>query len=231
MPIKYALYPNNLTGRPNDYRAIVQNQNSCSREDLINDMINNGSTVTKADALSVLEDYQATIRRRLEDGDSINDPLFQIRAYFSGVFKGLRDEYDHPRHSLDLKAFPGAYLKEIAENLTVEKVRGSTPRPEPQVLKDLGSDTTNKIITPGGAADLKGRQLKIDIEDPEQGLFLISEGTETRIETLVRNKPSNLIFMIPDTLQSGEYELEVRSLIRNSNDPRTGYLHSILTVQ
>lgn len=34
MPVKYALYPNHLTDKPNDHRAIVRHGKSLSKEDI-----------------------------------------------------------------------------------------------------------------------------------------------------------------------------------------------------
>ncbi|WP_436517975.1 DNA-binding domain-containing protein [Ekhidna sp. To15] len=46
MSIKYALFPNNLTNDLDDYMAVVQDQTSKTKEDLIDTMIGQGSTVT-----------------------------------------------------------------------------------------------------------------------------------------------------------------------------------------
>ena len=93
MAIKYALFPNHLTSDPDDYMAVVQDQTSKTKEDLIDEMIGRGSTVTKAEALSVLEEFEAAVEEALSEGHSINTPLFRIGASIQGVFEGESDGF------------------------------------------------------------------------------------------------------------------------------------------
>lgn len=230
MAIKYALYPNHLTDNPDDHMAIVVDQTSRSMEYLIDIMIGRGSTVTKADALSVIEEYEAAIVQALKNGDSINTPLFRINASIPGVFFDRDDRYDPSRHEIRLNLNPGSRLREAIELLSVEKVEPTPPRPVLQVFRDIGSDTINELITPGSVGEISGRRLKMEPEDSDQGVFLIAaDGTETRVETVIRNKLSNVIFTIPDRLTGDEYEVELRTkMVNNSNGLRTGRLDTVL---
>ncbi|MCK4341027.1 MAG: hypothetical protein KAY37_04810 [Phycisphaerae bacterium] len=53
MSIKYALFENNITTDPDDYAAMVQISGSADGDDLVQDIIDQGSTVTKPDILAV----------------------------------------------------------------------------------------------------------------------------------------------------------------------------------
>jgi hypothetical protein len=55
MPIYFALYPNALTEDPDDYYAVVQPAQVRDKEDIADRIIEMGSTVTRADVLSVLQ--------------------------------------------------------------------------------------------------------------------------------------------------------------------------------
>jgi len=46
VPIEYALFENNITADPDDYAAIVQISGSADGDDLVQDMVDQGSTVT-----------------------------------------------------------------------------------------------------------------------------------------------------------------------------------------
>ncbi len=85
MALKYALFENHLTDDPSDYMAVVQLQASKSQEDVIDLMIGRGSTVTKAEALSVLEEYAAAIEQLLREGQALNTPLFNLSPTIKGV--------------------------------------------------------------------------------------------------------------------------------------------------
>ena len=231
MSIKYSLIPNHLTADPEDHMAIVQDQATRTIDDIIEEMADRGSTVTKADILSVVEEYQAVIAKFLANGDSINTPLFRTTASISGVFANQADNFDRSRHYVRLNVNPGSRLGEIAEDLPVEKVQAIKVRPVLDLFKDFNSGTQDETLTPGGAAEIRGSHLKVDTAEADQGVFFIAaDGTETKAQTIMRNMPANLIFMVPDSLVSGEYDVEVRSILRGHNDMRTGRLDSALVV-
>ena len=229
MAIKYALYPNHLTEDPHDHMALVQDQRTRTLDDIVERMVKRGSTVTKADILSVLEDFQQTIVELVVDGDSINTDLFRITASISGVFANAKDSFDSSRHQINLNVYAGWLIQQIISRLTVEQVEAVTPRPSLKILRDITTGSINESLTPGGPAELDGDRLKFDPEDPGQGIFLISNGTETRAETIIRNMPGNLIFMVPDDIVAGEYQIEVRAAARDSDNIRKGSLDATLT--
>jgi hypothetical protein len=76
---------------------------------------------------------------------------------------------------------------------------------------DYATQEESGTITPGGAAEISGELLKIDTDDPEQGLFLHNNGTTVKIEVIIRNLPSDLIFNFPASLEAGNYQLEIRN--------------------
>ena len=53
MPIKYALFENNITSDPDDYSAMVQISGSADGDDLVQNIVDQGSTVNKPDILAV----------------------------------------------------------------------------------------------------------------------------------------------------------------------------------
>ncbi|MEP1095336.1 MAG: DNA-binding domain-containing protein [Cyclobacteriaceae bacterium] len=231
MAIKYALYPNHLTSDPDDFMAVVQDQESRTKEDLIDVMIGRGSTVTKAEALSVLEEFEAAVQQALEEGNSINTPLFRISASIQGVFLGESESFKDNQHYVRLNVKPGSRIGEIAGNIDVQKVEASAPQPNLVSFRDVVSDTTNETLTPGGVGELTGSRLKIGADDPTQGIFLVAaDGTSTQVATIIRNKPSNLIFMIPVGLPSGEYRMEVRVVFRGTTSLRVGQLNHTIQV-
>lgn len=229
--IRYSLFPNRLTADPNVHMAIVQDQKMRTMSDIIDIMIGRGSTVTKAEAFSVIEEYEAAITQLLASGDSINTPLFRITASVSGVFNDQNDVFDRSRHYVRLNVIPGGRIGEIADRISTEKMLTVIPKPVLVQFKDVNTNTLNESITPGGMGELFGAELKVDMEDPSQGIFLIAaDNTTTRVETVGRNKPANLLFMIPSGLPSGQYEIEVRAKVRKGAELRTGRLSSILTM-
>jgi hypothetical protein len=113
----------------------------------------------------------------------------------------------------------------------IEKVISAAPKPVLLSFKDIASGTINETITSGGVGEIHGSMLKLGENDPAQGIFFIAQdGTETKAPTLVRNKPANLIFMIPNGLAAGNYGVEVRALLHGTTEIRKGRLENNLTV-
>ena len=230
--IKYTLVINKLTEDPDDYRAVVQDQVTRTEEDIINEMLDRGSTVTKADILSVLEDYRATYVKFLRNGDNVKTPLAEIRTSILGTFVDKYDRFDRSRHEIKHRTTSGEALEGLADELTVEKVSAIPLEPRLEQLIDFRSGAESGTLTPGGSARLRGEHLKIDTEDAEQGIWLLGpdNGAETKVELIMNNLPSELMFEIPEGLASGEYSLEVRARPRSSPDLRINRLSETLVV-
>ena len=81
MSISYYLRKNHLTEEPNDYRAYVSASNTVDLENLINWMLERGSTVTKADILSVLEDFGSALEFMLNEGYNVNTPFANFSCF------------------------------------------------------------------------------------------------------------------------------------------------------
>ena len=95
----------------------------------------------------------------------------------------------------------------------------------------FNSEARNSVLTPGGMGELVGHRLKVDPADDAQGVFFVTEdGAETKVAVLGRNKPANLMFLVPDSLTAGNYTLEVRAKIYSGEDLRVGALEVPLVV-
>lgn len=231
MPIEYALYPNHLTNNPNDHRGMVKHSRSLSQADLIDDMIRRGSTVTRADALATLENYEAAVARALSRGYRINTPLINYSLSISGTFTSHEDYFDPTRHKLHINCNRGLRLKKLTEELSLQKVDGRILRPTISWFRDIETDTRNKKLTPGGMAIVSGRHLKIEPDDSQQGVFFISpDGTKTPVDRYIRNKPSELIFSIPDHLSAERYTLRIAAKPKNTAELRTSQLEEDLFI-
>jgi hypothetical protein len=69
----------------------------------------------------------------------------------------------------------------------------------------------NDRFTPGGVIEVRGYNLRIEGDNPSCGLWFVDEnGNETRAETIIENKPSRLLAMIPN-LTTAAYQIKVVS--------------------
>lgn len=232
MSLEYYLIPNHMTSDPDDYMAVSSNSNTYTIEDIYDQMTREGSTITKAEALAVFEEITQAIAGILEEGHSVVTPLVNITSSVSGVFESEDDRFDPSRHQVRLNIGTGKRLREL--NGSISPVVGTAGLRQPSLARfyDNSSETQNELITPNGGGRIKGSLLKFDEEDADQGIFFIdqSDNTEHRVDQpLLRNKPGELIFILPD-LPAGTYRLEVRSMLTNTTTLRKGALSQELTV-
>ena len=230
MPARYVLHENHLFKDKNAYRAQIRPADSLNLNDVINRMLQRGSTVSKPDILGVLEDYHETIEALLREGNNIKTPLCNFSISIKGIFNGPDDTFDPVRHKLIASTTPGARLKKwIQTKIKLEKLKADTPQPLLQQFKDINSDLRNQQLTPGGMGELVGFRLKFDETDPKQGIFFLSEnGAPVRAEVIGANQPKKLLFMVPD-LDEGPYQIEVRAKF-GDNMIRGGRLLTKLSV-
>ena len=232
MPINYGLFVNNLTSDPSDYMAMVQPTGTAEMEAIIERMIQQGSTVVKADILSVLEDYHSAIENMVLEGMNVNTPSANFGASVKGVFDGQADSFDPSRHQLKGIVSPGKrFRKAIKERGQATKQEAVKPMPNLLEYTDLNSGERNSVLTPGGMGQVVGHRLKFDGSDADQGIYFVAEGGgATKVDVVGRNKPGEVMFIVPAGLASGDYTLEVRATIHGGEDVRTGALGATLTV-
>jgi hypothetical protein len=230
MPIVYNLRENKLTPEEGDYMAHVLSTRQVDLEEVISRMIERGSTVTKADILSVMEDFQGALESMLSEGVNVNTPFANFSSSIRGVFDGATDSYDQTRHQIMSILQPGKRIRAFYRSgISTQKEEAQTKEPNPVDYIDNNSGERNSVITPGGMATLIGNRLSYDPEDAQQGVFYVNgDGSEIRVEIIGQNKPSQLMFVTPASLASGDYELEIRN--KPGNSIRVGRLIHELSV-
>lgn len=98
MPIKYALFENNVTADPKDFAATVQISGSADGDDLVQDIVDQGTTVNKPDILPVTAALKLACQRRVEQASL--DKLCGIMSPGKTVSK--------------LESAPAPYLEQVS---------------------------------------------------------------------------------------------------------------------
>ncbi|MBL0743487.1 DNA-binding domain-containing protein [Chryseolinea lacunae] len=229
--VKYMLFENPLTPDPDDQKAVVVPISTKSMEEVVDMMISRGSTVTKAEALSVLEELSLAVAQLVKDGHNVVSPLFNVSLSIRGTFADANDSFDAARHTISVRVQPGLRLKEMVSQIRVEKIMSFKPLPILQSFKDLTSKA-DSTATPGGVAHIAGSALKFDAANAAQGVFFTAlNGTLTKVDVIADAKPSKIIFIIPATLAAGEYSISVRTLMAGTKEMREGFLIKNVTVK
>jgi hypothetical protein len=207
--LEYFLVENLLTDRPDDFSAQTRSIATLDKEGLIVRILNKGTLLTRTDIVAVLNGLEESVVEALLEGYSLTLPLFNTAFSISGVFEGPLDMFDANRHKLNINLTKGTLLRKAEREVKFGKTQSGASLPNIQEVKDSVSGAVNEKLTRQGVAEVRGYNLKIEGDNPACGFWFVNEsGTETKAATLVENKPSRLIVLIPD-LADGFYQVKV----------------------
>ena len=228
MAITYALYPNPVITGKETFRALIKNRRKYKLEDIERNMIQRHPGISPGAIQAVLALFMEEVENVLAEGGVVSTPLFHAQCSIKGNFDGPADIFSNQRHTINVKIRPGSQLKEVPKKVHTHKVSPGHPSPEPDQFTDASSGIVNGKATTGGPAIIGGRYLQFDADSPDEGIFFKGEGNHSyQVETVYRNSFSQLLFLIPQGLATGEYSIEVRSRMK-TRSLRTGVLGSVI---
>ncbi|MDD4489517.1 MAG: DNA-binding domain-containing protein [Paludibacter sp.] len=92
--IKYALAKNQMASDKPNFVANVSCMDNISFDDLLNKMVEEGTGLTRPQAMAYFERLTQTVISLLENGCTVNTPLFKVRLTIKGVFETADDYFD-----------------------------------------------------------------------------------------------------------------------------------------
>lgn len=233
--LKYCLRENLLTPAPDDYMAQAADVRSYTLDEIIDLMMDKGTTLTRADVAATLQVYGEVVSAIIKDGSAVNTPLMNTSMSISGVFDGANDSFDKKRHTVNLNITAGTLLRDAVTKVKCEKTEGASTDPYITEVTDIVSGKVNEVLTKGGVVQLVGSRLKFDAKDAAQGIFFVPEtGNPVRASVIAENKPARVMAIIPADLAAGMYYIEVRTKIAEGGKAlknlKTGRFAKALTV-
>ena len=190
---------------------------SLNIDELINRILDRGTTLTKTDLLAVFHIANEEVAKASAKGETINLPLFNTSFSISGVYDSALDTFDGNRHKLNLNLTKGVLLREAEKQVKLVKTTTVAPLPNIMEVMDFKSGTVNDRLTPDGVVEARGFNLKIDGDDPACGLWFVSEDGQQQLksEIFIDNKPAKVTAFIP-ILSTGNWQLKVVTQFSNS---------------
>lgn len=232
MSLSYAIYPNKVLKKNSKiFRALIKNRDTYDLDRIIDQMVERRAGITRGEALAMLELFMSEIEYILKNGGVVNTPLFYAQCSISGDFKNQEDRFYPSRHKVKINLRPGKRLKALPDNIKTNKVKSNVPAPLLTGYISMGNGSENSLLTPGVMGIIRGKRLQFDESDPEQGVFLLMEGSNHRfkVEEIFKNSFSQLYIKVPGDLKPGSYQLQVRSNLKTKT-LRSGTLDAILKV-
>jgi len=220
MGIKYYLIENKLTATPDDCAARTQSVATISFEEILKRMTGRGMTLTDTEVTSVINELTHVLNDALQEGHAVSTPFMRISPSIMGVFNSKDDLFDHTRHSIKLNASIGPGISVDHKKIKTQKIPAPSKSPVIMQVKDYLSQEVDTILSRNGTAEIIGENLKIAEEDPEQGIFISNGNHEVRVSTYMHNKPSHIIFMVPNDAPGGQVQIIIRNMSFNSKQLR-----------
>lgn len=230
--LKYSLSENLLTPDQDDHMAQVVDLQITGRDEVIEQITSEGSILKKTECNAVITAYFQQVRKNLANGMGYHDDFISISPSIQGVFNNDEDRFDPERHTIYPSVSPSAKLREVVNDIKVVKVKANERKPEIKKVYDYVSDSYNSIITPGTTLEITGDMLKVNTEDENQGVFFINlnDNSEVKVERIIQNHPKKLVVIIPASLYSGKFNIEVRAAPKNNRTFKSGRLTSELNL-
>ena len=221
-----ALYPNTLTGgetgKRTTYYARVINRSRLCQEDIVDDIVSNGSTMSKEEIALVWKQLNSAITCRLAEGISVDTGLGTLRPAVSGSFESVSSGFEKGRHHITVQYCPGRDLRQLMSSLTPVIAQGNKTLPEitSVVDKSLGSGAGD-MLRAGGFFSIRGKNILVresEVEnsyDTRADLYFdnlddASKSVHLAPSQIFHNTQSLLEGIIP-TLESGRYRVRVSS--------------------
>jgi hypothetical protein len=215
----YFLTDNYLTPDPDDQIAIPTNIRSYSDDQIIDRIMTRGTTLTRPDLLAAIRAYQEEYGYIVEEGNGFNTGLLNANPNILGKFNSVTDSFDHSRHKTRYSVNFSRTIQEKVAKIRMNKVQAPDTGPIISAIRDSVSGSGDGMLTPGGVLDIYGSRLKLFPDLPDNGVYFVApDGGEYKAITLVENKPSRLIVILPP-LPSGVYALEVRTCFIGNSTP------------
>lgn len=231
--INYSLIENTMNPGSREHIAKVTETTKLTLDDILDSMVEEGTGLTRPQALAYFEKLAQIIENFIQNrGSTINTPLFRLQVTISGVFRDEDDKFDPARHQINIRMTPGKRLQKLESKIKVKKTERTKIYPVPEMFFNAVDSSGNKNATPGNIASISGLRLKFDPNDPEQGVFFISQDNPKnviRVTSYGSIKPSIIHFLIP-SLQTGIYTISVKTILKNHKSIREGKLPDSITV-
>lgn len=210
--LQYGLLENLLTPAPDDCTGVPQNVRSYTMDEILDMMMERGTTITRTDVKAVIQLYKEVIVSLVADGAAVNTELMNVSPSISGVFNNADDMFDASRHRVNVNLSPGKALLEARARIAVQKVQMVGSAPYLSGVYDAVTGEANSTLVAGNVLRISGARLRFLADVETNGVFLVTpEGVAKRCPTVIENKPGRLMVLVPADTTPGDYYVEVRT--------------------
>ena len=220
-PLRAWLKANKLTADPSDYTAVPDLNDTYNVRSLVEALQAEGMEIQAETAVDIITRFNRKAAEMTTSGYSVNTGLVVMQPRIRGKFTS--QTFDPQKHKVYISVRQGVAMRKAIADATVEIQGEQESKMTIYLVEDLSTDTPTNTLTKGKNARILGAMLKIDGEDPSVGITFTNTATKTatRVDRkdVIRNKPSELVILVPDTLAAGKYEVSVTTQFSGGSKP------------
>ena len=220
-PLRAWLKANKLTADPSDYTAVPDLNGTYNVRSLVEALQAEGMEIQAETAVDIITRFNRKAAEMTTSGYSVNTGLVVMQPRIRGKFTS--QTFDPQKHKVYISVRQGVAMRKAIADATVEIQGEQESKMTIYLVEDLSTDTPTNSLTKGKNARILGAMLKIDGEDPSVGVTFTHTATKTatRVDRkdVVRNKPSELVILVPDTLAAGKYQVSVTTQFSGGSKP------------
>ncbi|MCQ4154605.1 DUF4469 domain-containing protein [Riemerella anatipestifer] len=242
--LKAWLRPNLLTkDDPNDFVAVPLLGGSLGITEIVNALKKEGMEIQTETAVDIITRFNRKASELVLNGYSVNTGLVYMRPAIKGVF--YDKTWDKEKHSVYVNVNQGLDLRKAVADTKVEILGEQSSPMSVFSITDKATGKADGTLTKGKNAEIKGKNaeikgtfIKIDGNDPKNGIVFKNLDNQNEVkllaEHIVLNKPSRLLILIPTDLDAGNYELSITTQYSNGKtvlkEPRTEILSTPIVI-
>lgn len=221
--IPYILRALLIANGTHDYYPVLDSKGHIRPALLVREMSEDNTTLSRVDIMATMDLEGRKTIKYLAAGHIVTTPLGTFKPVAKGrVGLDLATGQESGELSLEISFTPSPeLLQALTEAAFERRVNGPADRPAPRFVVDNTTKTYNEWFTVGGTGYVKGDNLRFDVDDPRQGVFLVefeTEGVEYRAELSDTPTSGWVPIIFPSGPTAGKtYALEVRALRTQTN--------------
>jgi len=218
----------NALGENKRYRGYVHHSLSVNTSDLIDEIVKSNTTLTRQDALGVIDLYESLIKRHLREGHTVNTGLFRADLSMKGSFENSFDKIDINKHKPHIVIRPSKNLnKEVCKGLRFHRQKQMRNNHYIDHCIEEGRTLPIETVTAGGILLIKGKGLKHYQYTNHYILTAKQKGQMVSQLRIIKSSQGSIRALVPPDLPPGDYQLELKHSYGKVKRRHHGYVKII----
>jgi hypothetical protein len=212
--IRVKLFPSYLPKALGTYLARTVNEAVLSITDVCAALKHRGGFTGNYEVLiENVKQFFDEMAYQLCDGFAVNTGYFSIHPNIGGTFDSVRETHNHKKHPISFRFRTRPKLKRLIEDIEVLVEGLADNNGWIDEFIDAELDETNSIFIPENLFVIYGSRIKIEGDDPNNGLYVVpvdNPAAAVKVTRIAENSPSRIIGIAPQTGYS-QNRIEIRT--------------------